>query len=178
MQKTIVRYGLISGAISSSLMIITSLVGKAIIEKNGNLTQFFDYGLYLGFTCIILSLTLVFVGIKSFRDNQNGGKITFAKAFQIGILVTVISCVFYALTWLVCFYNLFPTFMEDYGAYHLQQLKESGASATLIAQQTTEMQQAAKDYQNPFYNFAITFMEPFPVGLLMTVVSAFVLKKK
>ena len=178
MKQTIIRYGLISGVISSVLMATTSLTGKFIIEKYGGLHQFFDYGAYLGFTCIILSLTLVFTGIKSYRDNHNGGSISFGKAFQIGILVTVISCVCYSLTWLICYYNFFPTFMDDFGAYHLQKLKESGESATEIAKQATEMSHTKELYQNPFYNFAITFMEPFPVGLLITTIAAFVLKKK
>lgn len=178
MQKIIIRYGLISGVISSVLLLVVTLIGKSIIEKQGGLDKFFDYGAYLGFTCIILSLTLVFIGIKSYRDQHNAGRITFGKAFQIGILVTIISCVCYALTWLVCYYNFFPTFMDDFSAYHLQKLKESGESAAEIAKQAAEMNHTKEMYQNPLYNFAITFMEPFPVGLLMTAVSAFVLKKK
>ena len=68
--------------------------------------------------------------------------------------------------------------MDDFGAYHLQKLKESGESAAEIAKQAAEMRRTKEMYQNPLYNFAITFMEPFPVGLLMTAVSAFVLRKK
>lgn len=178
MRQTIIRYGLISGVISSTLMLVTSLIGKYMIEKQGGVEKFFDYGAYFGFTGIILSLTLVFIGIKSYRDQHNAGRITFGKGFQIGILVTVISCVCYALTWLICYYNFFPTFMEEFGAYHLQKLKESGESAAEMAKQAAEMKRTNELYQNPFYNFALTFMEPFPVGLLMTAVSAFVLKKK
>lgn len=173
MQKAIIRFGLISGVVSSTLMVITSLIGQSI-----GFGKFMEYGVYIGFTTIILSLTWVFVGIKSYRDQHNEGVITFGKAFQIGILITVISCVCYALTWLVCYYNIFPTFMDDYGAYHLQKLKESGESAAEIAKQAAEMKRTGELYQNPFYNFAVTFMEPFPVGLLMTAVAALVLKKK
>jgi hypothetical protein len=68
--------------------------------------------------------------------------------------------------------------MDDFGTYQLQKLKESGESAAEIAKQTTEMNRTKELYQNPFYNFAVTFMEPFPVGLLMTTVSALVLKKR
>lgn len=68
--------------------------------------------------------------------------------------------------------------MEDFGAYHLQKMKEDGKSAAEIAQQAAEIAKANAQYQNPFYNFAVTFMEPFPVGLLMTLVSALALKKK
>ncbi|MEZ4902767.1 MAG: DUF4199 domain-containing protein [Spirosomataceae bacterium] len=173
MQKTIIRFGLISGIISSILMVIVSFIGKAV-----GFQTFADYGAYIGFTCIILSLTLVFVGIKNYRDQQNDGTISFGKAFQIGILITLISCVCYALTWVVCYFNLFPTFFEDYSAYYLQKLQEGGASAAEIAKQTAEMKRTNELYQNPLYNFGITFMEPFPVGLLMTVVAAWVLKKK
>ncbi len=173
MQKTILRFGIISGVVSSILMLIVSLIGKAI-----GFQKFAEYGVWIGFTSIILALTLVFFGIKSYRDQHNEGRITFGRAFQVGISVTIISCVFYAVTWVICYYNIFPTFMDDFGAYHLQKMKEEGAGAAEIAKQAAEIRIANERYQNPFYNFAITFMEPFPVGLLMTLVSALVLKKK
>lgn len=173
MKQTIIRYGLISGVISSILMLIVSLIGQSI-----GFQTFAEYGVWVGFSAIILSLTLVFIGIKSYRDEQGGGQISFGRAFQIGILVTVISCVCYSITWVICYFNFFPTFMDDFGAYHLQKLKESGESAAEIAKQAAEMRRTKEMYQNPLYNFAITFMEPFPVGLLMTAVSAFVLRKK
>ncbi|MFN8347118.1 MAG: DUF4199 domain-containing protein [Spirosomataceae bacterium] len=178
MKQTIIRYGLISGVISSALMTATSLIGKYIIEKHGGLKQFFDNGAYLGFTCIILSLTLVFIAIKTYRDQQNDGRITFGKAFLIGISVTAISCTCYALTWLIFYYNVFPTFMEDYAVYQLQKMKEEGATAATLAKQAIEMRSFNEKYQNPLFNFGLTFMEPFPVGLLMTAVSALLLKKK
>ncbi|WP_428659637.1 DUF4199 domain-containing protein [Runella sp.] len=173
MQKTIIRFGLISGLISSVLLVLLTSIGKAI-----GLQTFVEYGIWFGFTSIILSLTLVYFGIKSYRDQHSEGKITFGRAFQIGISVTVISCVCYSLTWLIFYFNFFPTFMEDYGTYELQKMKESGESAAAIAKQAVEMRQLNEHYQNPFYNFAVTFMEPFPVGLLMTFVSALALKKK
>lgn len=173
MQKTIIRFGLLSGAIASVLLISVTSIGRAI-----GLKTFADYGVWLGFTSIILSLAPVYFGIRSYRDQHSEGRITFGKAFQIGILVTVISCVCYAITWGIFYFNFFPNFMDDYGAYHLQKMKESGESAAAIAKQATELRRVNEQYQNPFYNFAITFMEPFPVGLLMTLVSALVLKKK
>jgi len=173
MQKTIIRFGLISGAISSILLVLLTTIGRAI-----GFETFAEYGVWFGFTSIIISLTLVYFGIKSYRDQHSEGRITFGKAFQIGIAVTAISCVCYALTWLIFYFNFFPTFMEDFGVYHLQKMREDGKSAAEIAQQAAEMAKANAQYQNPFYNFAVTFMEPFPVGLLMTLVSALVLKKK
>ena len=35
-----------------------------------------------------------------------------------------------------------------------------------------------KLYANPFVNVAFTFVEPFPVGLLMTLISAVILRRK
>ncbi|AEI51279.1 DUF4199 domain-containing protein [Runella slithyformis] len=173
MQKTIMRFGLLSGAVSSILLILLTSTGRAV-----GLQTFAEYGAWLGFTSIILSLSLVYFGIRSYRDQHSAGKITFGKAFQIGILVTVISCVCYSITWGIFYFHFFPTFMEDYGSYQLQRMKESGESAAAIAQQAAELRRVNEQYQNPFYNFAITFMEPFPIGLLMTLVSALALKKK
>lgn len=173
MQKTILRFGLLSGAISSVLLILLTSIGRAV-----GLRTFAEYGAWLGFSSIILSLTLVYFGIRSYRDKHSAGKITFGKAFQIGLFITVISCVCYSVTWVIFYFHFFPTFMEEYGAYYLQKMKENGESAAAVARQATEFRRLNAQYQHPLYNFAITFTEPFPVGLLITLVSALVLKKK
>src|SRR4029077_7752704 len=169
MQKTILTFGLISGALSSPMMVAT----VPFMDKIG-----FDKGEYLGYTAIVLSFLLVFFGIRSYRDNVGNGQITFTKAFAVGISITLISCIFYVVTWEVLYFNFLHDFMDKYGAYMIEKLKAWGASPAAVQ---TQLQQLKKDkelYENPLFNAAITFIEPFPIGLVITLISAAVLRRK
>ena len=171
MRKTIVTFGLISGAVSSLLMAATTL----FVNRIG-----FDKGEIVGYTGIVLSFLLVFFGIRSYRDNVGHGQITFARAFAVGISITLISCVCYVVTWEILYFNLpsMHQFMDKYAAYMVDQARASGASQEAIQVQLREIGKYKELYENPLFNVAITFSEPFPVGLLITLISAAILKKR
>ncbi len=138
----------------------------------------FDKAEVIGYTTIVLSFLLVFFGIRSYRDNEGGGTITFGRAFAVGILITVVSCVCYVITWEILYFNLMHGFMDKYAAYMVQQVRASGASQQAIEAQLQELKKYKELYENPLFNAAITFIEPFPIGLVMTLISAAVLRKK
>jgi hypothetical protein len=92
--------------------------------------------------------------------------------------MVLISSAFYVLTWEIVYFNFLHGFMDNYGNHVIEKLKASGASAAVIQAKTAEWQRSRALYENPLYNAAITFLEPFPVGLVMTLISAAVLKKK
>jgi Protein of unknown function (DUF4199) len=169
MKKTIVIFGLISGAVSSAMMVTT----VPFEDKIG-----FDHSLVLGYTTIVLSFLLVFFGIRSYRDNVSAGQITFAKAFAVGIGITVISCVCYVVTWEIIYYNFMPDYLDKYGAHVIDKLRASGATAAAIQAQVEQMKKYKELYANPFSMAAMTFIEPFPVGLAITLLSAAVLRRK
>jgi len=137
----------------------------------------FDRAEILGYTTIVLSFLLVFFGIRSYRD-QAGGTMTFGRAFAVGILITLISCVCYVVTWEIIYFKLNPGFVEKYSAYMIEQLKASGASPQTIEARTRQMEGFKQMYDNPLINAAITFTEPFPIGLVVTLISAAVLRKR
>jgi hypothetical protein len=168
-KKTIITFGLISGVISSLLMVCSI----PFINRIG-----FDRSLILGYTSIVLSFLAVFFGIRSYRDNVSDGHITFGKAFGVGICITLISCMFYVATWEVLNHTVFRDFMDKYSAYMISKAQASGASAQAVQAKIDEMQQMKVMYANPLYNVLMTFIEPFPVGLLITLISAAVLRKK
>jgi Protein of unknown function (DUF4199) len=169
MKKTILTFGLISGALSSLMMVAT----VPFMDKIG-----FDKGEYFGYTAIVLSFLLVFFGIRSYRDNVGNGQITFSKAFAVGISITLISCIFYVVTWEVLYFNFLHDFMDKYGAYMVEKLKASGASPAAVRTQLRQLQKYKELYENPLFNAAITFIEPFPIGLVITLISAAVLRRK
>jgi hypothetical protein len=169
MKRTILTFGLISGALSSLMMVAT----MPFMDKIG-----FDKGYVVGYTSIVLSFLLVFFGIRSYRDNVGNGQITFTKGFAVGISITLISCIFYVVTWEILYFTLLPDFMDKYDAYVVGKLKASGASATAVQAQAEQLKRLKELYKNPLINAAMTFIEPFPVGLLITLLSAAVLRKK
>jgi len=170
MKKNIITFGLISGAVSSAMMLVTVPFHDRI--------GFGTSGLVVGYTGMVLSFLLVFFGVRSYRDNVGGGQITFGKAFAIGLGITVISCVCYVITWEALYFTVLHDFPQKYAAYMIQKAKASGASDAVIAQKTRELAEVTKFYENPFINAALAFIEPFPIGLLMTLISAAVLRKK
>lgn len=169
MKKTILVFGLISGVISSVMMIAT----VPFADKIG-----FDKSEYLGYTIIVLSFLLVFFGIRSYRDNVSGGQITFSKAFAVGISITLISCMFYVVTWEIIYFNFMHDFLDKYDAYMVEKVRASGASAAAVQAQIEQLKKLKEMYENPFINVAMTFIEPFPVGLLITLISAAALRRK
>jgi hypothetical protein len=169
MRKTILTFGLISGAISSLMMVATVPISHRIGM---------DRGVVLGYTSIVLSFLLVFFGIRSYRDNIGNGQITFLKAFAVGISITLISCIFYVVTWEVMYYNVFPDFWDTYGAHLVEKLKASGASPAAVQAEIQQVKKYKELYRNPLLNAAMTFIEPFPIGLVVTLISAAVLRRK
>ncbi|MFL5751981.1 MAG: DUF4199 domain-containing protein [Bacteroidia bacterium] len=169
MKKTVLIFGTISGLISVVMLGVTLMFSKSIG---------FDKGMIIGYATIILSLSLIFFGIKSYRDNIQQGSITFGKAFGVGILICLISCLFYVITWEIMYFNFMPDFTTEYANYQMEQLKAGGASEQVMQAALEESKKFKEMYDNPLINAAITFTEPFPVGLIITLISALILKKK
>jgi len=169
MKKTILTFGLIAGGFTALTMSIT----VPFEDKFG-----FNHGLLLGYTMIVLSLMMVFFGIRSYRDNVSNGQITFVRGFAIGISITLIMCAFYVVTWEIIYFNFMHDYLDKYSAHMVEKARAAGASAASIQAQIESMKELKVKYENPFYNAALTFIEPFPVGLLMTLISAAILRKR
>jgi hypothetical protein len=168
MKKIVLTFGLISGAISSLAMVATAAFGKRIG---------FDNSVFIGYTSIVLSFLMVFFGIRSYRDNIGNGQITFLRAFAVGISITLVSCIFYVVTWEVIYYNFLPDFWDNYGAHLVEKLKASGASPAAIQAKLQQVAKYKEMYKNPMLNAALTFIDPFPIGLVMTLISAAALRR-
>ncbi len=171
MRNIVLRFGLASGFILVALaLIMTPLCLRGTLD--------FDHSEILGYSSMVLSFLLVFFGIRSYRDTVAGGAIGFGKAFQVGILITLITCAMYVLAWEIAYFNFFPNFLDLYSAHVLARMRSTGASEAAIRETAAKMAELAKHYTNPLYNSAITFMEVFPVGLIMTLISAAILRRK
>ena len=171
MQKIVLRFGLASGALliaMASVMMPLCLNGTIDIHNSE----------ILGYSSMVLAFLLVFFGIRSYRDNVAGGTIGFGKAFQVGILITLVTCAMYVIAWEITYFNFYPDFLDQYSAHVLEKMRAAGESEAAIQKTTAQMATMAKYYDNLLFNSAITFMEVFPVGLIVTLVSAGILRRK
>jgi len=171
MKKIVITFGLISGFILAAMMAITMP-----LYRSGRMD--FDQGEIVGYTTMVLSFILVFFGIRSYRENIGGGAISFGKAFQVGILIMLVSCVVYVVSWEIVYFNFAPDFFEKYTAHTIAKMRAGGATDAAILATQQKMTDFKKMYDNPLINSALTFLEPLPVGLIITLVSAAILRRK
>lgn len=174
MKKVVLTFGLIAGAILSILMVITMAVTKSIgVEKLG-----MEASMAIGYTTMILSFILVYFGIRSYRDNVLGGTVRFWPALRVGLLIALIASICYSATWQVVYRVMLPNYATEYAAEAVRKAEAKGASPAELATMRTDMAEFVEAYKNPVYNFAMTLLEPSPVGVLFALISAGLLSRK
>jgi ethanolamine transporter EutH len=171
MKRIVITYGLISGTIVAAMMFITMPM-----LNNGTIN--FDNGEFIGYTSMVISLSLIFFGVKTYRDKQGNGAITFGQGVKVGLMISVIAAVMYALSWEVLYSGFYPDFMTKMSEHHMADLKASGASATTIDEAEGNMALMMEYYKNPIIRFGITIMEILWVGIVITLISSALLRRK
>jgi hypothetical protein len=169
MKKTVLTFGLIAGLMISVLMDGSLLLADKIGSGHNSML--------LGYTMMVASFLLVY-GIRSYRDNTLAGQISFGRAFACGILITLITTVCYVATWEVLYFNFMPHFMDSYFAAQIHKVRSSGRDPGTIAAAVAAIKRSQALYENPFVNMAYTFIEPLPVGVVITLISAAILRRK
>ena len=170
MKKFVLTFGLISGAIMSGLMTVVMVFAHQANPSSG---------MIIGYTIMVLSFLLVFFGIRSYRENVGNGYIGFGRALGVGLLIMLISCACYVATWEVVYHKFMPDFGEKYLAQSIERVRASGKSPQEIESEIQGMRSMMQLYNsNIFFNMALTFLEPLPVGLVMSLISAAILRKR
>lgn len=167
MKKIVLIYGSIAGLIVSSMFVITHSSGK--ID--------FDNGMFIGYASMVIAFSLIFFGVKNYRDNHLKGAITFGKALKVGLLVTLVASVIYAVMWEFYFNLVVPDFMNEYTTHIIKTMEKEGASAEEIAEAKSQMQSTSELYQNPIFRFLMTLLEIVPVGFIVSLICAALLRK-
>lgn len=170
MTRIVLKFGLVAGAI------VGSMVAAMPFTMQG--PDAFEHGELVGYTTMVLAFLMVFFGVRSYRDTVAGGVLTFGKGVQVGLWITLVTCAVYVATWEVVYHAFMPDFLDRYAAHQLAELKARGASPEALARATREMDEFKRLYANPLVNVGMTFLEIFPVGLVMTLVSAGILRRK
>jgi hypothetical protein len=166
MKKQILVFGLIGGMISWIWFLVMGIAGGHVTSG--------PMGMIVGYAAILLSMTFVFFGVRSYRDNVRGGTISFGKALGTGLLIGLAACLVYTVGWMIIQSIMMPDFYEKYLATMVEQMRASGAKESEIA----ETQQMFAFAKNPVGKFLMTMMEPLPVALFVSLITALILKKK
>ena len=171
MKKIVRNYGLLAGGILAVVMLITTPLwssGKMSMEAGG----------WVGYISMIVALSAVFFGVRTYRDKEAGGTISFGKAFQVGLLITLVASAIYVAVWMLYLnFGGAGDFMEQYYQYSVEQLRQSGKPAADIEQEIAKMAEFKEMYKSPLVQIGITFLEIFPVGLIISLLSAALLRK-
>ena len=169
MKKIVLTFGLISGVMISVLMDGSILISS----KTGS-----SHSMALGYTMMVASFLLVYFGIRSYRDNVLSGQISFGRALACGLLITAITCACYVVTWEIVYFTFIPHFMDGYFAAQVHHVQASGLDPATTSAKIAEIRHSQQLYQNPLVNMAYTLIEPLPVGVVITLVSAALLRRK
>lgn len=169
MKKTVLSFGLIAGALLAGMMLVTMVFHDAINP---------DHGVLLGYTTMVLSFLLIYFGVRSYRDDVAGGTVGFGRAFTVAILIGAVASACYVAAWEVYFFNFNPNFLTEYQAHEMEKARAKGESPEALAKRQADDEKLARMYKNPLINSGMTFMEPFPVALLISLASAGVLSRR
>jgi F0F1-type ATP synthase assembly protein I len=164
MKNNIFKNGILGGIIVSIVMTSMVFYMKTYPDREPSAV--------LGFASMLLAFIFVILGIKKERKINNGA-ITFGRAFLTGLTISLVISTIYVMVWLVIYYNFFPDFMDKYSEMVLKNTNPED-----FAEKTTEMNQMKEWYKNPLMIILLTYMEIFPIGIVVSLIGALILKKK
>ncbi len=170
MKKSIFVWGAVSGSIIIGSIILSLALGGAENENMAALE-------WVGYLIMIMAFSVIFIGIKRHRDQEQGGVISFGKAFLLGLGITAVASVIYVVAWEANLAITDYAFINEYAQSAIEAKRAAGASDAELAETVAEMEQMKENYGNPIFRLPITFLEIFPVGLLISLLSAAILRR-
>ena len=162
------KYALIYGGLSGGVVAGVITAGLVLGPENGIFGT-----LWFGYLVMFVALSFVFMGVKRFRDVEKGGVVRFLPALGMGVSIAVVAALAYILVWEIYLAASGYRFIEEYAAEYARSQAAAGVPAASIA---ADVQWMRDVYANPLTRMAMTFVEIFPVGLIMALFSAAVLR--
>jgi hypothetical protein len=171
MTDRIFLYGTLAG-----LVVIGSIIGMMVATEGK--PEMGDLSVVYGYATMLIALSAVFFGIRRYRDSEAGGVIGFVPALLMGIAITTVAGVIYVLVWEVYLAATQYTFMDAYVDDFISGQKAAGVSGADLERLIAEMDQMKTWYANPLFRLPMTFLEIFPVGVVVSLVSAWILRRR
>ena len=100
------------------------------------------------------------------------------KAFKIGALIAFIGSTIYVVIGL-SYYHLFaPDFVDKFIEHALHMASQNDATEVELAAKAEELGKLKEMYKNPLFAIFISYLEVFPLGLIIALISSLILRKK
>ena len=168
MQKIIVRNGLIAGAV-----VVLSFIAGTMMSSGSETHPFAEL---VGYLIMIIAMSVIFVGIKQYRDKELGGVIKFGTAFKLGMGITLVASLIYVVGWEINLSLTDYSFIDEYTAHVLEQKQADGLQGAAFEAEQARMEEMKENYSKFWFRLPVTFIEIFPVGLFVTLLASFLLK--
>ncbi|NQY41335.1 MAG: DUF4199 domain-containing protein [Henriciella sp.] len=162
------RIMLVYGAIAGVVIIGIMLTGMMLSDGSGSQLQ--------GYLTMIIVLSLIFVGIKRYRDKELGGVIKFLPTFGLGTGIAAVAAVFYVVSWETSLHLTDFAWVEAYVESTVAGYEAKGFAGEELAEKVAKLEEMMAGYENPLLRIPMTFVEIFPVGLLVALISAALLR--
>jgi hypothetical protein len=169
MRKIVLTFGLIAGAVMSAMLAITVPFSEQL--EGGA-------GMAIGYASMVAASLLIYVGVRQYRDTIKGGELAFWEAVKVGLTISAVAIACYVVTWEIIYYNFFPDFADRLASEAVARAQAQGLDSAAVAAKAAEMAKFAEMYKNPLVNIAFTILEPLPVTLVFTFVSAGLLRRR
>ena len=164
------KYALIYGGIAGA--IVVSIISASLaMDLPSHATS-----VWVGYLVMLAALSLIFIGMKRYRDVECGGVIKFGRALGLGLGIAAVAALVYVIGWEIYLAASGYNFMAEYTAGILDGMRAEGATQAVLDAKAAEMRDMAESYRNPLFRMPLTFIEIFPVGLLVALVSAALLR--
>lgn len=168
MLRSILLYGVLAG-----LIVIVPLASLLVWEPSPEATtssQFF------GYTLMVVALSMIFLGVKRYRDRELGGVIRFLPAFLMGLGISAVAGVIYVIVWEITLQMTDFGWMTTYAEGMIERARTQGKTVAEVEKIAAEMAKFQVQYRNPFFRLPVTFVEIFPVGVVISLVTALLLR--
>lgn len=127
----------------------------------------------VGYATLVLVFSVIYFGVRNYRNQHLDGKISFPKAFKTGALICFIASTYYVVLGLLYYYIFVPDFMDVYADYIIR-----NSPANEVEIKTAQMESMKEMSENPFFLVLFSYFEVLPIGMVVALISAFITRKK
>lgn len=153
-----------------------TLAGFVVIVVNTINMELGHGQVWLGFLVMFIAFSAIFFAIRQYRDQALGGVITFGNALLLGLGISAVAAIIYVTGWEIYLAATDYSFIETYANAMIEARRAAGESDADIARAVADSEEFRRQYANPLVRVPMTSLEILPVGILVSLVSAFVLR--
>ena len=167
MKRIIFSYGAIAGAVIIGTFFLT-LAFNGESEAGGSE--------WIGYLVMILALSAIYLGIRQYRNHELGGVIRFGTGVLLGLGITIVAGTVYVAAWEVYLSVTDYAFIDGYTESVIAGREAEGMDGAALQAEIESMDRLKEQYANPVFRLPMTFLEIFPVGLFIMLLSAGLLR--